>query len=106
MLRHLYRCAVRLHPSSFRQRFGEEMLYIFDQQKGTRAGLGVLLDCVVSLLRQWTLRPNTGIEASVVASPTADHMPCFRTIDPFRPRTSAIMVSGRHADRVSPRGRR
>jgi hypothetical protein len=31
MLRRLYRCAVRMHPSSFRRRFGEEMLYIFDQ---------------------------------------------------------------------------
>jgi len=67
------------------------MLYIFDQQKGALAGLGVLFDCVLSLLRQWTLRPNTGIDASVIASPTADHIPCFETIDPFRPRTSAII---------------
>ena len=88
MLRHLYRCAVRLHPSSFRLRFGDEMLYIFDQQKGTLAGVGMLFDCVVSLLRQWALRPNTGIEASVVTlpSPTGDHIPSFETINPFRPR--------------------
>ncbi len=58
MLRRLYRCAVRLHPSSFRRSFGDEMLYIFDQQKGTLAAVGVTLDCVFSLLRQWTLRPR------------------------------------------------
>ena len=62
MLRRLYRCVVRLHPFSFRRRFGEEMLYIFDQQKGTLSALGVMLDCVFSLLRQWTLRPHFGIE--------------------------------------------
>jgi hypothetical protein len=95
MLRRLYRCAVRLHPSSFRRRFGEEMLYIFDQQKGTLSPLGVMLDCVFSLLRQWTLRPHIGIElpAAPLLSPAADHIPSFETLDPFRPRTSAI-ISG------------
>ncbi len=93
MLRHLYRCAVRLHPSSFRRRFGDEMLYIFDQQKGTLAAVGVTLDCVFSLLRQWTLRPQTGIELSVapLPGPTADHIPSFETLDPFRPRASAMI---------------
>src|ERR1035437_3183849 len=93
MLRNLYRCAVRLHPSSFRRRFGDEMLYIFDQQKGTLAALGVMLDCVFSLLRQWTLRPHTGIELSVapLPSPTADHIPSFKTLDTFRPRASTII---------------
>src|SRR5271166_1788043 len=93
MLRHLYRCAVRLHPASFRRRFGDEMPYIFDQQKGTLAALGVMLDCVVSLVRQWTLRPHAGIELSVAPppSPTADHVPSFETLDPFRPRASAII---------------
>ncbi len=93
MLRHLYRCALRLHPSSFRRRFGDEMLYIFDQRKGTRAALGLMVDCVFSLLRQWTLRPHTGIELSVapLPSPTADHIPSFETLDAFRPRASAII---------------
>lgn len=93
MLRRLYRCAVRLHPSSFRRRFGDEMLYIFDQQKRTLARLGVMLDCVVSLLRQWTLRPHTGLELSIapVPNPTTDHVPSFGTLDAFRPRPSAII---------------
>jgi hypothetical protein len=93
MLRQLYRCAVRLHPSSFRRRFGDEMLYIFDQQKGALAVLSAMLDCSFSLLRQWTLRPHTGIElfAAPVPSPTADHIPSFGTLDPFRPRALAIL---------------
>jgi hypothetical protein len=93
MLRRIYRCAVRLHPSSFRRRFGDEMLYIFDQQRGTLAALGVMLDCVLSLLRQWTRRPQTGAElpAAPLRSLTADHIPSFETLDPFQPRTSAII---------------
>jgi hypothetical protein len=93
MLRRLYRSAVRLHPTSFRRRFGDEMLYIFDQQRGTLARLRVMLDCVFSLLRQWTLRPHVSIEtpAAPVRSPTADHIPSFETLDPPRPRVSAII---------------
>jgi hypothetical protein len=91
MLKHLYRCAVRLHPSSFRQRFGDEMLYVFDQQKGTLAALRVTFDCVVSLLRQWILRPNLGLPAASPLNPTADHIPSFETLDAFRPRASAII---------------
>lgn len=93
MLRRLYRCAVRLHPSSFRRRFGEEMLYIFDQQKGTLSALRVMLDCVFSLLRQWMLRPHVGIDlpAAPLLGPAADHIPSFETLDPFRPRASAIV---------------
>lgn len=93
MLRRLYRCAVSLHPSSFRRRFGDEMLYIFDRQRGTLAALGVMLDCVFSLLRQWILRPQTCIElpAAPLLSATADHIPSFETLDPFRPRASAVI---------------
>lgn len=93
MLRRLYRCAVRLHPSRFRRRFGDEMLYIFDQQKGRLAALGLMLDCVFSLLRQWTLPPHIDIEllAAPLPSPTADHIPSFGTLDTFRPRASAII---------------
>jgi len=93
MLRRLYRCAVRLHPSSFHRRFGDEMLYIFDQQKGGLAALGLMLDCVFSLIRQWTLRPHIDIQlpAAPLLGPTADHIPSFGTLDTFRPRASAII---------------
>lgn len=93
MLRRLCRCAVRLHPSSFRRRFGEEMLCIFDQQSGTLAAIGVMLDCVLSLLRQWTLRPHIGTELPAIPllRPAAEPMPSFETLDPFRPGASAII---------------
>jgi len=93
MLRRLYRCAVRLHPSSFRQHFGDEMQYIFDQQRGTLDRVGVTLDCVFSLLRQWTLRPHTSTELAAFPLPTpaADHIPSFESFDTVLPRTSAII---------------
>jgi hypothetical protein len=66
------------------------MLYIFDQQTGTLAALGVMLDCVLSLLRQWTLRSHTGTEltAGPLRSATENHTPSF---DTFPPRASAII---------------
>lgn len=93
MLRRLYRCGVRLHPSSFRRRFGDEMLYIFDQQTGRLAALGVMLDCILSLLRQWTLRPHVGFDlvAAPLRRPTSDHIPSFESLDTFQPRTSAVI---------------
>jgi len=93
MLRRLYRCVVRLHPPSFRRRFGDEMLYIFDQQKGMQPGLGLILESIFSLFRQWVLRPSAGSElpAAPQPAPTADHIPSFGTFDTFRPRASAIL---------------
>jgi hypothetical protein len=93
MLRHLYRCAVRLHPSSFRERFGDEMLYIFDQQRGTLAAFGLLLDSFLSVLRQWTLRLHLGIGLTTTSAVqnTSNGAPSFATLDNFRPRTSAIV---------------
>jgi hypothetical protein len=93
MLRRLYGCAVRLHPPSFRRRFGDEMLYIFDQQKGKLAALGLTLDCMFSLSRQWRLRPHGGSELSSapLGSPTSERIPSLETFGSFQPRTSAII---------------
>ena len=93
MLRYLYRCAVRLHPSSFRERFGDEMLYIFDQQRGTLTAFALVLDSFLSVLRQWEFRLHLRIgptTASVVHQ-TSNGAPSFATVDNFRPRTSAII---------------
>lgn len=92
MLRHLYRYSVRVHPFRFRKRFGDEMLYIFDQQKGTVARLGLLLDSVFSLLRQWTFRAHLGINvpAASVLEPVTN-APSLLILDSFCPRTSAIV---------------
>ena len=48
MLRHVYRCVVRLHPQPFRQRFGEEMLSLFDLTQTRTARFGLLFDGILS----------------------------------------------------------
>ena len=59
MLRSLYRWLLYLHPPAFRQRFAEEMLWIFDEAAATHGALGLFADGLVSLLRQWIVRPES-----------------------------------------------
>jgi hypothetical protein len=91
MLRFLYRRALRLHPRGFRKRFAEQMLSIFDQSKGKRAGLWLLADALLSLARQWALRPEFWHESSAAQQPAPDSIPSFSTFDPFRPRAGALI---------------
>jgi hypothetical protein len=93
ILRHLYRLAIRLHPSSFRERFGGEMLYIFDQQNRTPDAFRFVLDSVFSLFRQWLVRPNFEVGESGVAAAQAvpDGIPSFLSLTSFRPRTAAVV---------------
>ena len=92
MLRCAYRCLLRLHPPYFRRRFSQEMLSIFDQQKGTLAVARLLVDGVVSLLRQWALRPAFWEEP--LPQPAADGVPVFYMIDGFKPRPGALLDGG------------
>jgi Peptidase family S41 len=91
MLRPLYRCILRLHPPGFRQRFADEMLSIFDHSEGAPAGAKLLADALLSLVRQWTLRPEFWHETSPAPQPAPDGIPSFHTLDPFRPRPSAVI---------------
>jgi hypothetical protein len=54
MTRALYRAVLRLHPPAFREQFGDEMLWIFDETSGSGA-LPLLTDACLSLLRQWLI---------------------------------------------------
>jgi hypothetical protein len=55
MAARLYRWLVRMHPSTFRERFGAEMLCLYDEaERGERPRL--VADGVVSLARQWVVR--------------------------------------------------
>lgn len=94
MIRFIYICLLRLHPRQFRQRFGDEMLWIFDQAAGSRARL--VTDAVVSLWRQWALRPHTGTQpaATVAALRPFDGVPAFYTCESFTPRRSALINGG------------
>ena len=53
-----YRGVVRLHPRAFRDQFGEEMLWIFEEARVTHGTIRLLADGVFSLLRQWLFRPK------------------------------------------------
>ena len=49
---HLYRALVQWHPEPFREQFGDEMVWIFEETRQ----LALFYDAVVSLARQWLLR--------------------------------------------------
>jgi len=93
MLRRIYRCVLRLHPPGFRRRFGDEILSIFDHTKGKLPAFQLLMDSVLSLIRQWVLRPgfwNVSVSAPAPQS-ALDGVPSFCTLNPFRPRAAAVV---------------
>lgn len=55
MTRGVYHLIVRMHPSAFRQRFGDQMMSVFDEAAG-EYGFSLILDGLISLARQWLLR--------------------------------------------------
>lgn len=57
MTRALYRFLLWLHPAEYSEHFSEEMLWIFDLRHANEFGIGLLLDCFVSLFRQWLAVP-------------------------------------------------
>jgi len=58
MIRDLYRWLVRSHPAAFRQRFEEEMLWIFDEAADSWGIASLLADAGASLGRQWLIRSD------------------------------------------------
>ena len=58
-MRALYSGFIRLHPPAFRRDFGDQMLSIFDEvTAGGGGALCLLADVILSLARQWFLRPG------------------------------------------------
>jgi hypothetical protein len=53
--RSLYQGLVWMHPPAFRQEFGAEMQWIFDQSPASSV-IALFADAVASLLRQWIVR--------------------------------------------------
>jgi hypothetical protein len=88
MLRVLYGCVLRAHPRYFRERFAAEMQSIFDHTESKFAAAGLLADALLSLARQWTLRPQYWEEPSLAA--TADGAPFFCTLGTSKPHTAAL----------------
>jgi hypothetical protein len=56
MIGRLYRALVWLHPSAFRLRFADEMLWIFAEAETAWGAAALLGDAALSLLRQWLIR--------------------------------------------------
>jgi hypothetical protein len=56
MIRTLYGWLIRLHPPAFRRRFGQELLWIFDESSDASGATPLLTDAAISLLRQWLVR--------------------------------------------------
>lgn len=94
MRRSLYRVLVSLHPRSFRDRFGPEMIEIFDHELKKGMAAKLLLDGAASVLRQRLLRPPAS--ETLVSPNTFAHVSgelTFQTLDDGHPRGKAF-VSG------------
>jgi hypothetical protein len=67
ILRLAYRLLLRLHPDSFQQEFGAEMLWIYDEED-RRGGVAYLfLDGATSLLRQYCRLQNDPGQLSIAS---------------------------------------
>ncbi len=58
MTRSFYHFLVRMHPPAFRQRFGDEMMSVFDEA-AAHYSFEIVLDGVLSFTRQWLLRTDS-----------------------------------------------
>ncbi len=56
MTRTFYRWLVGPHPPAFRQRFEQELLWIFDESSDASSAAPLFYDAAISLLRQWIMR--------------------------------------------------
>lgn len=66
--RSLYRCLIRLHPPAFRERFADEMLCVFDEATATHGNAALFADALLSLFRQWVVRPESWAQPIAVAA--------------------------------------
>ena len=55
-MRTLYRILLCLHPPAFRRAYGDEMIWLFDKTVSETGVCRLLLDAMLSVLRQWFLR--------------------------------------------------
>ena len=69
------------------------MLSIFDHTSGHWQRIRLFVDGILSLIRQWSLRPEFWNDVSAVPSTQAalDGLPSFCSLEPFRPRLSAVI---------------
>jgi hypothetical protein len=87
MMRALYATLLWLHPPAFRRQFATEMLWIFDEARGSEGAFALLLDGAVSVLRQWLARSGLWIVAAALLGATLQVAPFLRI---GLPRTAAV----------------
>jgi hypothetical protein len=63
----VYRLILRLHPASFREEFGSEMLWIFEQEQQPGATVHLFLDGTLSLFRQRFTSQNDSGQLSIAS---------------------------------------
>jgi len=91
MIRFFYAGLLRLHPARFRRRFGQEMLWIFDEAAAHGRTGPLFADAVLSLWRQWMLRPELWHQPDTACSPAPDGVPVFYIGAGDTPRASALI---------------
>lgn len=92
MLRLFYACLLRLHPRQFRQRFAEEMLWIFDQETANGRAAPLLADALLSLARQWIFHPGLSEPPALPTLPQGNAgVPVFYTCESSIPRPGALL---------------
>ncbi|MGC4056064.1 MAG: EF-hand domain-containing protein [Paludibaculum sp.] len=93
MLRSLYIQLLRLHPAAFRQRYGDEMLSIYDEAARSGRPWPLFGDACLSLGRQWLLREHEP-EPQSAAVTSNDGVPVFYCADQSMPPKSALVNGG------------
>ena len=56
MTRTFYHSLLYLHPPRFRERYAEEMTWIFDETASAKERAFLFYDGLISLARQWVMR--------------------------------------------------
>lgn len=62
--RRIYQLLLRLHPPAFRERFADEMLWLFDETLGDSGWFGLYRDAAYSLIKQHTADDHVPRSAS------------------------------------------
>lgn len=99
MIRRLYRLLVRLHPQEFRDRFGDEMVLIYDDVSNLRGRASLFADAILSACRQHVLRGGAGMTVSTLRR-NPDGGPLFAGIENSRP-SLLILANGCAATAVA-----
>src|SRR5262245_28434914 len=98
MMRCLYLYIVRLHPCRFRERFGEELKFGFDETRSVTGSSFLFADALLSLLRQWVFRPKNWATPRPAVYASSDGTRLFTLIQDSRPRSffllCGLVISG------------